>query len=379
MSDIAAANNPPSSVEEAERSKQIQSCQAIMAKQVRIAHLILSWLLLTPMVTLGKSLYAGEGTHSLGRLVSFLMLCLVHLAWSNYWFHKLFAYVSKENVIGRAAVGCWDIGGFLGIELLLAILCTLLAGKYNPWEQQVWLWLPGMVLSVLVLPWMWTIAVAGFSICFYIGHLEYTGSGGDWHVHTAGAILFFSLISTCTAAVAQSEKWRLQLMTLTEELQWANTRMELQSGELVELAATNERYRVAREVHDTVGNCLTVVGVQLEVAQSLLPDHPEQAVEAIRKAQQSTSTGLQEMRASVSALRSSLPENQCLLVALNLLADRIRRPDLEIVISSTGEPRHLPPNLEVTLYRCVQEALTNVIRHSNAIEVKVSWIIDLTL
>ncbi|WP_433268556.1 sensor histidine kinase [Micromonospora vinacea] len=128
--------------------------------------------------------------------------------------------------------------------------------------------------------------------------------------------------------------------------------------------ATEERLRIARELHDVLGHHLSLINVQASAALHRPdPVRSEQALTAIKQTSKET---LNELRATLSALRQApavVP-----VPGLNRLGDLIRtaaRPELEIR-TELAETRPLPPEVDLAVYRIVQEALTNVARHASA-------------
>ncbi|WP_406058387.1 sensor histidine kinase [Micromonospora sp. NBC_00860] len=128
--------------------------------------------------------------------------------------------------------------------------------------------------------------------------------------------------------------------------------------------ATEERLRIARELHDVLGHHLSLINVQASAALHRPdPVRSEQALTAIKQTSKET---LSELRATLGALRQTpavVP-----VPGLNRLGDLIRtaaRPELEIR-TELAETRSLPPEVDLAVYRIVQEALTNVARHARA-------------
>jgi signal transduction histidine kinase len=133
-----------------------------------------------------------------------------------------------------------------------------------------------------------------------------------------------------------------------------------------------ERNRVAREIHDNLGHYLTVVNVQLEAAKIVMHSQPARAQDALDKAQALTQEGLAAVRHSVSALRESPLENRTLAEAIASLTAELRESGLVTELTIEGEPGIRDPKIELTLYRAVQEGLTNVRKHARASRVDVS-------
>ncbi len=137
--------------------------------------------------------------------------------------------------------------------------------------------------------------------------------------------------------------------------------------------ALTERERLAREIHDTLAQGFTSVLLLLEAVDSALESEPAVARRHLARARATARENLAEARALVEALtppdlaRTSLPE------ALKRIVERVdAEPGLRATLKVAGRPSGLPAEHEVTLLRSVQEALTNVRRHSGATTVEVS-------
>jgi signal transduction histidine kinase len=134
-----------------------------------------------------------------------------------------------------------------------------------------------------------------------------------------------------------------------------------------ELAVIDERSRIAREIHDSVGHYLTIIHVQIEAARAIIASNGEAAQECLVRAQALAHEGLTELRRSVSVLRTGPPvERRPFGIALSSLLEDCRNSGLDASLTVEGVPRALAPDIEFTLYRAAQEALTNVARHSHA-------------
>jgi signal transduction histidine kinase len=138
------------------------------------------------------------------------------------------------------------------------------------------------------------------------------------------------------------------------------------AAQVQELAATGERNRIAREIHDSVGHYLTVVNVQIEAARAIVSRDPAAADECLGRAQDLARDGLSELRRSVSMLRAGPLAQRPFGVALAGLVDACKRAGLDASLAIEGAARPLTPAVEFTLYRAAQEALTNIERHAHA-------------
>jgi hypothetical protein len=110
--------------------------------------------------------------------------------------------------------------------------------------------------------------------------------------------------------------------------------------------------------------------VQIEAARAVIG--APRALDALRKAQSLAQEGLADVRRSVAALRASPTEDRPLPEALAALAAENRASGLLTELAVTGAPRPLPPQTELTLYRAMQEGLTNVRKHARASRVDIA-------
>jgi signal transduction histidine kinase len=130
-----------------------------------------------------------------------------------------------------------------------------------------------------------------------------------------------------------------------------------------------ERVRIARELHDVVAHTLTVITVQAGVGRRLMAKRPEEAGTALESIELIGRTAQDELRVVLGLLRDEDGGAATLapapgLVDLKELADTVRASGTAVELRTSGTGRQLSPTLELTLYRVVQEALTNVVRHA---------------
>jgi len=149
------------------------------------------------------------------------------------------------------------------------------------------------------------------------------------------------------------------------------------AARIEELATANERNRIAREIHDSVGHCLTATHVQIEAARALVIKDAARALECLTQAQSLAREGLDEVRRSVQLLRSGPFEGRPFAAAVAGLVDECRAGGVEVVLAIDGTARPLSPAVEFTLYRAAQEALTNVRKHAQAAHADVRLRYDL--
>ena len=145
--------------------------------------------------------------------------------------------------------------------------------------------------------------------------------------------------------------------------------LEAEQAEQVRRAVADERVEIARELHDIVAHAMSVIAVRSGVARVVIDTQPEQAREALAIIETTTRRSLQEMRLLVGVLRRA-DEHQAELGPApglddidRLLAD-IAAAGVAVEVQIDGEPRPLPAAASLSVYRIVQEALTNVVRHA---------------
>jgi signal transduction histidine kinase len=128
-----------------------------------------------------------------------------------------------------------------------------------------------------------------------------------------------------------------------------------------------ERRRIARELHDVVAHAISVIVVQARGGRRVLDDHPEQTAEAFGQIERTGSEALTEMRRLLSVLRSPTQTElapQPSISELNRLAAQVSSSGLPVEVRIEGTPVDLPPGVDLSAYRIVQEALTNALKHA---------------
>ncbi|MBA2287216.1 MAG: sensor histidine kinase [Ktedonobacteraceae bacterium] len=145
----------------------------------------------------------------------------------------------------------------------------------------------------------------------------------------------------------------------------SRARAEAYAAQVAELATTQERNRLARDIHDTLGHFLTVINVQLEKALAFRDKKPLEADQAVSNAKRLASEALQDVRRSVGTLRATqgLPE---LIPSLHELVEHVRSTTCTVELLIEGTEDGFSTQGILALYRTVQEGLTNIQRHAGA-------------
>ncbi|MGY1808153.1 sensor histidine kinase [Blastococcus sp. SYSU D00669] len=170
-----------------------------------------------------------------------------------------------------------------------------------------------------------------------------------------GAAVFTAVV---TELLRREQRSRAELAAAHEQLRGYAAQAE-------ELATTQERNRLARDIHDGLGHHLTVVQMQVQAARAVLGTDPARADDVLAKAQVQAQEALAEVRRSVAALREQRTRPP-LRTALEALAAEASAAGVPTVLAVEGTPRPLPAEAEESLFRAAQEALTNVRKHAGA-------------
>ncbi|MFI2377203.1 sensor histidine kinase [Streptomyces sp. NPDC018964] len=241
----------------------------------------------------------------------------------------------------------------------------LMAGQIDgfPWPWHAWgITTHLLVLLLLALRVPTRVSVGALALT---GLLTYVLQGlwGAWNHSPTGetAVVLFTVAVVLGTALRGRREARAELgrqTTLTAEERARRTLLE-------------ERSRIARELHDVVAHHMSVISIQAQVAPHLVQDPPDELKENLAGIRQNAVEALTELRRVLDVLRSEHPAPgersdapQPTLDRLESLVENTRAAGLTVTTEITGERRPLPPGVELSAYRIVQEALSNVLRHA---------------
>jgi signal transduction histidine kinase len=183
-----------------------------------------------------------------------------------------------------------------------------------------------------------------------------------------GGFAFFAAVST---ALIQQQKDHQRAEELLAELEDAHRQLRSYAAQVEALAVAEERNRLAREIHDSLGHYLTAMTMQLQAAGKLVATQPERAAASIAKAEEMARESLAEVRRSVAALRASPMDTATLDDAIDELVQNLRDGGIATTFTVRGTSQSLPIQTKTALYRAAQEGLTNVRKHANASAVQI--------
>lgn len=156
-----------------------------------------------------------------------------------------------------------------------------------------------------------------------------------------------------------------------DELAQANAQLRRYATRIEDIATLQERNRIAREIHDSLGHSLITFNLHLEAALRLLESNPAEAKDFLIEVKQVAATALQDVRQSVATLRSNPLQGQSLEDAIASLIQEFHKstgilPDCQINLSHS-----VTPDVKMASYRIIQESLTNIYKHAKATEVSI--------
>ncbi|MEU7146102.1 sensor histidine kinase [Nocardia sp. NPDC046473] len=187
-----------------------------------------------------------------------------------------------------------------------------------------------------------------------------------------GAVVAFPLVAGVLGRSAQHR--RAYLAAVEERARQAERSRDSEARRRV----AEERVRIARELHDLVAHQITLANAQATVAAHLFDSRPAQTRKSLHELVETTGDALDELRATVGLLRQSgdaPAEPAPGLSQLPTLLESFRRAGLEVSVHQDGTARPLPPGIDLTAYRIIQEALTNVTKHARtgSASVRLVW------
>jgi signal transduction histidine kinase len=181
-------------------------------------------------------------------------------------------------------------------------------------------------------------------------------------------LLFNAMAATVCFTVGRTlHHRRAYVSTLEDRTRAAERDQRARTAE----AVADERRRIARELHDVVAHHVSVMGVLATGSRRTLRRDPDAADEALATIEETGRTALREMRRLLDVLRTEAePAGELApqpgLAGVNGLVEQVREAGLPVRLAIEGSPDPLDPGVALTIYRIVQEALTNALKHAGA-------------
>ncbi len=313
-------------------------------------------------------------------------------AWLNvskYGLDVLIVGTAVASAVGTAMRSDPDkpTGPMLWFEVVAvaAVVLTLLGRRRFPFAAPATMWLASAALSFLdgrLIVDLGGLFAAGMGAAVLLGNLRRAAqarvglaivlSGAAIVVYnepgsSTGDLLFTPVLFGMGWLVGFALRERAEQTEAAEE---RAARAEREREAAARVAVAEERGRIARELHDVVAHAVSVMVLQVGAVRHRMPETDTEDRETLKNVEQAGRSALAEMRRLLNAMRADGDEPDLLpqpgLDDLESLVADVRAAGLGVQLQVHGQPVPLPPGLDLSAYRIVQEGLTNSLKHSTA-------------
>lgn len=281
------------------------------------------------------------------------------------------AFLLLESVICMALLRLTSFAGNQIFLLVAANMLTLTRDRKNR----------GIGLIILVILFLFTndhvvsafVPITSFERYLY----PYTAQSASLFQGTASALSTSVLILFLVYILFLIQDQMLesaQMRRINDELRTLNHQLEEMADVREKMGETRERNRLAREIHDTLGHTLTGLSTGIDAAKTLLQRDPDMAIEQLDILSATAREGLKDVRRSVRKLRPDALENHTLKGALETMIEEFMRSSgVKVSYVCHLDSLDFQPDEEDTIYRIVQECMTNSVRHGHASRIYISF------
>ena len=313
----------------------------------------------------------------------------------TYWFDLLIALVAilaiVDVVLGRGSPGAPTTTLWFCVPALVILVLPLFVRRWFPFAGPAGYWLLAAAISFvdpLLIPYPDALFLIGLVAAFLLGNLRDLRRAGLGLVIVVGAAvtlvynipgvsvdqLVFIPVDFAVAWVAGfAVRARAEQAEVAES---HATQAEQERDAATRVAVAEERARIARELHDIVAHAVSVMVLQVGAVRHHLPDAMAQDRDALSSVEQAGRGALAEMRRLLSVMRREgdgielAPQPG--LDGLDSLVQEIGRAGLPVELHLEGVRFPLPPGIDLSAYRIVQEGLTNALKHARASHAEVT-------
>lgn len=305
------------------------------------------------MVTRISRALRSRWTSSVVQAVVLLALLIVFAQFPRYWHPHSSLGVIGYGLMVLAASSItlsprWPVGG-VGVALVATLTSHILRYEGSPIDLALMV----ALFKAAAPQHPWRTTLLGITTVFgYVAVQLITTGGVSLTAFVVGTLAVAAVLGLGDAVASQR----------------AFTRQK--RDEETQRRITDERLRIARELHDVVSHSISTINVQAGVAAHVIDEQPEQAKSALLTIKETSRDTLRELRGILNVLRQfdDVESRQPApgMAQLDVLVDTATRAGVPTTASVVGTARRLPPAVDLAAYRIIQESLTNVVRHAGS-------------
>jgi len=291
----------------------------------------------------------------------------------------------------------WELGqkvSFpMAVFLTVMLIIPLILRRYFPLAVLIFMMVVEIYYRFLLIP---EFRYTAYALLFAVASAAAFGSR-QWRTWVIGAFILIEMIAIMLLAIVYPESGWAQGTPLAQLLRYLlnlflfgtawwvgelfrsrrereadlkerSEQLEIEREENARRAVLDERVRIARELHDVVAHHVSVMGIQAGAARKVLDKQPDKANEALSTIEVSSRQAISELHRLLGFLR---PNNQVEGVSpqpslkyLDTLVKEIRNSGLPVEIRIIGKEQTIPESIDLSAYRIIQEALTNIVKHA---------------
>ena len=307
----------------------------------------------------------------------------------KYWFEIPLALLGlvaiSELVVGHYSSAGPSMPLWVSIPTIVFLLLPLFARRRYPFAAPALYWILAAAVTFadgVLIPYVNALSPVGMATAFLLGNLR-----DDFQARTGLAIVVGGA-AIVVYNIPGAEPSELIFVPMQFGISWLAgyalrersvqaeaaevraTMAERERDAAARIAVAEERTRIARELHDIVAHAVSVMVLQVGAVRHKLPQALAEDRDALRGVERAGRTALAEMRRLLAAMRREGDEAELVpqpgLDGLDALVAQVGRAGLPVELHVDGEPFPLPRGVDLSVYRIVQEGLTNALKHAHA-------------